>query len=202
MRFMRIMRSPAVAAALLLTLFGSDSIASNILANPGFETGSLSPWVNSLDFCSGCTWSVTNTDAHAGGFSAVAHGNRLLTQAFGGIDTALITEASLWLKMPDSGIAAVRFDYSDSSFEENPVDVGPTWAQFDVTAFLHAGKQLVGFGVFGCSGCAGNSATFADDFVLDVVGQRVPMPATFSMLAMGAAGLGILRLKRRLGRRQ
>jgi hypothetical protein len=172
-----------------------NGYAGNILVNPGFETGVLSPWFNSNDFCGGCTWAVTAADAHTGGFSAEVSGNRLLEQDFAAVPTSMITEVSLWLRMPETGIAAVYFLYSDASTEENTVSPGEGWAKFDMTAFLDPGKSLAGFGVYGCSGCAGASITRADDFVVDTA-AGVPEPSTWLLLGSAGAGLGLLKLRR------
>jgi len=167
-----------------LALVTGNAFAANILTNPGFEDGTLTPWFNSSDFCSGCTWSVTSADAHGGTFSASVVGNRLLQQ-FAASPTSAITEASLWLKAPGgSAIAAVYFLYSDSTTEENIVSFGDVWTSFNMTSFLDVGKSLAGFGVYGCSGCG--VPTFADDFTINTA---VPEPETYAMLL---AGLGLL----------
>lgn len=183
-----------------LILFAGTGFAANILVNPGFETGALAPWFNSTDFCGGCTWSVTSSDSHTGTFSAMVSGNRLIEQDFDPVSTALITEVSLWLRMPGgpTAIAAVFFKYSDSSTEENIVTLLTTgWTQFDVTAFLDPGKSLSGVGVFGCTGCGGGSTTFTDDWIVDApVG--VPEPsATWALVALGSTMSALFAPRRR-----
>ena len=167
-----------------LTLLAANGFAGNVLVNPGFETGTLPPWLNTFDFCSGCTWAVTSADSNSGLYSAFVGGNRALEQDFAAIADPSITEASLWLKMPDTGIAAVYFLYSDATYSQNIVSVGNTWTQFDVTSFLDPTKSLVAFGVFGCTGCPGLSETFADDFVVNVV----PEPGSMILLGTGLIG--------------
>lgn len=182
--------------ALSLMMLAGSAFAGNILVNPGFEDGVLAPWFNSNDFCGGCTWAVTSSDSHSGKFSAFVSGNRLLEQDFSPIADSSITEASLWLKMPDTGVAAIYFLYSDATTEENVVSVGSDWTKFDMTSFLDVGKSLAGIGVYGCTGCAGHSLTFADDFVVNS-GGGVPEPGTLVMLGsgiLGAAGM----IRRRL----
>lgn len=176
--------------AFCLVLVAANGFAGNVLVNPGFETGALPPWANTYDFCSGCTWAVTAADSHTGLYSAFVSGNRGLEQDFAAIPDPLITEASLWLKMPDGGVAAIFFLYSDATYAQNIVTVGNTWSFFDVTTFLDPTKSLVSFGVFGCSGCAGTSQTFADDFTVNAT----PEPGTMVMLGTGLMGAaGVLR---------
>ena len=178
-----------------LAILASSAFGGNILGNPGFETGDLPPWSNAMDFCDGCLWSVTGVDAHTGAFSATVSGDRQLEQNFAGIPAASIIEASLWLRMPSTGVAAVFFVYDDSTYAENLVDVGEGWGNFDMTSFLDHAKTLIGFGVWGCSECAGSSITFADDFVVDA-SPAVPEPSTWLLLGFGGAALGFLKLRK------
>jgi hypothetical protein len=182
------MKKLGLAVGLCLVLMAPNAFAGNILVNPGFESGSLPPWFNSNDFCGGCTWEATTADAHAGSYSAWVSGNRLLEQDFAPTSTALISEVSLWLKMPDTGVAAIFFRYSDSSTEENIFSITSDWTQFNVTSYLDAGKSLAGFGVYGCSGCGGRSTTFADDFVV-ATGSVPDAGSSLFLLGLGLVGL-------------
>jgi hypothetical protein len=169
--------------------------AANILVNSGFETGVLAPWTNGTDFCGGCTWAVTGADSHSGSFSAEVSGNRLIVQSFAAVAVSSIIEASLWLRMPETGIAFVEFSYSDASTNGDTMNVGDAWTKFDLVSLLSPGKDLVGFGVYGCSGCAGASVTRADDFLIDV-GTSIPEPTTGLLFVAGSVALALFRHKR------
>ncbi len=162
--------------------------AAPILSNPGFETGSLSPWFQGRDFGGSVNWQVTNTDAHSGIFSAMDNGNKELKQTFSAVPTSLITQVSFWAKHPDPNVRALAVDffYTDGTDQEFQVSTtGTGWNFFDVTSDLASGKQLNGFSIFGNSA----GVTFVDDFAINA---NVPEPATlavFGALAVGAFGV-------------
>ena len=170
---------------LALLLASTSAFGANILSNPGFETGVLSPWTNGSDFCGGCVWGVDGADAHSGTQSAFVDGNRLMLQTFTAIAVSDILEASFWAKHPASVSGAamyVSFDYSDAT--SNGFIISTTssdWEFFNVTSNLAAGKSLVSFGVYG------NSGTLArfDDALIDVGVPAVPEPTTWTLLAAG-----------------
>ena len=188
------------AVALCVMVTPGTASATNILINPGFETGILSPWVNSvpLNFCGSCAWVVTSTDAHTGTNSATITGNRLILQTFSPIATSLITQASLWLRMPGGSptAAAIYFGYSDGSSAEFSASPTSAWAFVNMTGNLAVGKNLVAFGVYGCNGCGGVGSTFADDFVIDAAVAAVPEPGTLALVGLGVLGAAA-RIRRR-----
>lgn len=191
------LKSKLIIALGAVLAMGQAAFGANILVNPGFEDGVLSPWTNDNDFCGGCTWSAITTDAQSGVWSSEVDGNRALLQWFTPVSVSLISEVSFWARHPDGGAGmAVLFRYDDATENEELVGTsGTDWEFFDVTSFLTPGKNLVGFGVYGNSGAL---ARF-DDAVVDARqdgGGQVPEPATFALMGAGLLGLAVRRRMR------
>ncbi len=70
--------------SLLFVIAATPVFATELLSNPGFETGDLSPWYQARDYCNGncVNWNVTNTKSHSGTYSAMDEGNIELRQDF------------------------------------------------------------------------------------------------------------------------
>ena len=148
-----------------LLLAGGAARADQILVNPGFETGSLSPWVNGRNFGGSTPWAITSTDCHTGSFCAEDNGNIELEQTFSAVSTASITDVSFWAMHPaDAAVTALAVDFfyqggGDDEFLVSTTGTG--WnSRLTMTSDLRSGAQLVGFSIFGNSG----GVTLADDF--------------------------------------
>ena len=172
----------------VLFLFGMalEVGAANILDNPGFEDGVLSPWT-------GLDWSVINTENHTGVWSATVDGNHQLKQDITPTFTGLITEVSFWMKQTEAQIAAYTFFYDNGTSDEHLINLNTgDWEFFDVTIELTAGLNLSAFDVYGYgSGDGTPDVTFFDDATIEVV----PIPAAVWLLGSGLIGMFGLRRK-------
>lgn len=194
-----------VFAVLALAGAGSAS-ATNILGNPGFETGSLGPWTVGSNLCTGsfCSpWTVSTAAAESGTYSAVDLGNIELTQTFAAVATSSITDASFWVmhslaRTGGSVPMMVVFGYSNGTTSSVTIDtLNTSWDQEDVTADLASGLMLDSISVFGyapnlneiAGGTAGSAFTYVDDFDIEVAGSTAtPEPGALVLLGSGLIG--------------
>lgn len=182
-------------SAALLALLVTTASAGNLLQNPGFESGSLSPWFNArtqLCFGTCINWAVTTANPHTGIYSAVDTGNIELRQDFAATPASSINNVSFWVNSA-AGVDAFDMFYSDGTDDEFVVFPTPgVWTYEDVTSFLDTTKLLTGFSIFGASP---NIVTYVDDAN---VSTAVPEPGSLLMLGSGLlAAVGALRRKLR-----
>lgn len=140
------------------------NLRSNLLQNPGFETGSLPPWTSD-------GWTVTNADQNSGLYSALGITNIFIRQDFSPIDVATITAITNYEKQP-SGIAfaAVDFIYtSDADYDEFLVAPGMDWTFQNMTSQLRPVGFLSALRFWSYSG-QGDQATWIDDVTIDTEG--------------------------------
>lgn len=177
-----------------LTFYSIDAQADSLppFANPGFESGTLSPWFQDQIFSGTEDWNVTSVDAHSGLFSATAVGDRTIRQNFPPVLGNLVREISFWIKQPSvssglvSGGTAVSYHFSDGgTLVSHRPEVSADWIFIDATA-IFPNSVLTGISISGYSdGTSFEPRTFVDDFTFRVV----PEPST---LMLGAGGFVIL----------
>jgi hypothetical protein len=143
------------------------SMLSELLGNPGFETGSLPPWTTN-------NWTVINTDFHSGAYCAFDLGNYWIRQDFPPVDTADINSASFWCKQPEEGtqLQAVYLHYDDNTHDTDVWNPPDDWTFHDLTPALRPpGSMLVAIQIWGYSGGGGGpDETFLDDVSIDWTG--------------------------------
>ncbi len=169
---------------------------ADMIINGGFETGGLTPWFQGAG--SGVEdWNVTSADSHSGQYSATDVGNIEIRQNFAAIPVNQIVELSYWLKQPEAALSAFHLYYSDSSYYQGAFNLSTTdWEFFDVTSYLEAGKDLVGFSVYGYIGSNEvEDRTYLDDVTLSVV----PVPGAVLLGFIGlSCSAGWLRRRKTL----
>lgn len=142
--------------------------SGNILQNPGFESGALTPWFVSNNFCSSpCKpWTISTIHPRTGTYDAGDIGNIEVEQDFTGVSTSIITKVVLWIRHPTGTFlpAAVDFLYTDGTDQEFVVDTSDQyWDSFDLTSDILSGNTLSGIGVYGFSGGGVTPTTFLDN---------------------------------------
>lgn len=169
--------------------------------NPGFESGSLSPWFQRNDFSDGggFDWTITTSDVHSGTYAAIDEGDRELAQTIASVATSQVTDVSFWMEHPNGSDASayVELLYQDGSANsESSSSTG--WQFFDVTSLLTPGETLTGLGIYGYNG-GGDPITKLDDLSITANVSSVPEASTWAMLLVGFVGLvfaGCLRRRR------
>jgi hypothetical protein len=85
----------------------SSSWATNIIVNPIFEDGDLSPWYG---------WDITSADAHSALHSATVLGRfDKIRQDFSPILTDSINEISFWMRQPETAMSTITLFFADNS---------------------------------------------------------------------------------------
>jgi hypothetical protein len=179
--FSRFRIGHAAAVATLLLIPGL-ALGANILINPDYETGALTPWFQLQDFGGPTNWTITNADAHTGIYSATDQGNKLIAQYFAAVPTSNITLASVWVKNPNALFNAIYLEYSDATSANGLFATTGQWQYVDFTPWLAPGKSLTAVGVWGYSSGGTDERTYVDDWTV----EAVPEPASLGMFACAA----------------
>jgi hypothetical protein len=149
---------------------------SNILTNPGFESGSLPPWTTT-------NWAVTSADANSGTYSAEDIGNFWVMQSFAPVSVGAINSITMWSRQPEPTIQAVDFFYSAVDFDEFLVFPGANWTFHDMTSQLRAAGNLEAIRIWGYSGGGPDEdLTRVDDVAIDAEGANATDTGTWGRI--------------------
>jgi PEP-CTERM motif len=179
-------QSLAAIAFIAAVSAAPGALATEILVNPGFETGSLGPW-----FAAQGSPVISSAEAHSGSFSVSAFSGDLIEQNFTPIATSLVTDVSFWAQRSGGPFDMVELLYADGTSTAFAVSNFSTsnWTFFDVTSHLATGEDLSGIGVWGTS----PGPAYLDDFTVNANTTTVPEPGTLALLSLGVVGLGLHR---------
>lgn len=143
-----------------------QSNGGELLENPGFETGSLTPWYSTV-------WEVTTTSPHTGSYCATGEGNNWVRQDFTGVPVEEVISITFWSRQPEEAIQAIDLYYSDGTYFEDIIWPTADWGFFDITSWLSPGKTLDGIRFWGYSGGGPDpDISFIDDISIEVEGQQ------------------------------
>jgi len=189
-----------------LVLTDSDTAQTNLLVNPGFETGDFTGWTATSSFND---LSVTGFAPHGGSFVtefSVPQGvisSMELKQSIPPVPTDQIGEISFWVrKGEDVGLALAEFraTYTDGSFSTASIpNPGMLWTHIPMTGILDPGKMLSEIRVTDTTIIPGAERDFFDDFLVELVAPSpVPLmgPGTLAMVAVLITGAGVILVRR------
>ena len=192
--------------------------AQNALSNPGFETGSLSPWQDVFNGSGGrenVAWHTTTDFVHSGQYAATATGIRSLSQTFVPVTPQSITQFSFWAASPAFSGASSGFTVSatyssptqgqNQRFTLGSFSPGTQYQFYDFTTQLKsnllANSVLTGLqfnGGIDNFGGFKSPTLYLDDVTLST--NSAPVPEASTTVSLGlllALGLGSLTLAAR-----
>lgn len=134
---------------------------NSLLANPGFEEGTLSPWKTNGDV------EVTAENPHSEQWSAVITGNYYIEQTLAATPTGDISSARFWSwhDAEDQPLLLIEWSYADETSEQRIFEMLDGWNEHDILGDLDAGKDLVTIRIWGYMSTArGPNISVLDDF--------------------------------------
>ncbi|MCD4670934.1 MAG: hypothetical protein K8S14_10870 [Actinomycetia bacterium] len=144
-----------IALAMVSFIFAAPV---ELLLNPGFEDGVLTPWTTN-------NWTIDTADPHSGTYCAFDEGNYWIKQEFTPADVNKIVSITFWHMQPEQAIFAFELYYGPSDYDQEIVYVyDPGWVEYDLTYLLRSTGNLEGIRFWGYSGGGGApDYSFLDD---------------------------------------
>ncbi len=132
--------------------------SSNLVSNSGFETGSLSPWIN----LSGA--SVVSTNAHSGTYAVqTASANSGVSQTVSGLASSHTYTLTGWVKLSNGSDAIYVGVKNYGGTETNNFTTSSTYTQISIT--FTTGASNTSANIY-CWKNGGSAASYCDDFSL------------------------------------
>ncbi len=132
-----------IALALVSFIFAAPV---ELLLNPGFEDGVLTPWTTN-------NWIIDTADPHSGTYCAFDEGNYWIKQEFTPADADKIVSITFWHMQPEIALFAFELYYGPSDYDQEIVFVyDPGWVEYDLTYFLRSTGKLEGIRFWGYTG--------------------------------------------------
>jgi beta-glucanase (GH16 family) len=176
-----------------LGLYAPPIQAANLVLNPGFETGALSPWTSFGAVV------VVNTDAHTGTFAAKITGRGAPEQVVSGLSQNTAYTVSGWAKVGTAGdsICIGAKEYDGTSNQVSQCVTLTSYLQ--VAAAFTTGAANTSAKVFCYHSAGGNKVAYCDDFTLTATSQiptatptpNGPTPTPTATSASGPQPIGI-----------
>jgi len=164
---------------------GGPPILSNVIVNPGFETGDLSGWIPQ-------TWTISTTQPHTGAYDAhdvggSGGGGGCIRQNFNPpLDSDLIASFSFWLRQIDNfGIAQVIVFHQNSGVSVGVAFTNDdnSWTFEDFSSLVRPNDLVTGVHVCGFGlGSPDPDDSWLDDVMLDYEGATAVEPATWGAI--------------------
>jgi len=177
----------------LLTFYAPPIQAANLVLNPGFETGALSPWT------SFGTVVIVNTNAHSGTFAAKITGRGAPEQVVTGLSSNTAYTLTGWAKVgtASDSICVGAKEYDGTSNQVTQCITVTSYLQGSV-AFT-TGATNTSAKVFCYHSAGGNKIAYCDDFTLTATSQiptatstpNGPTPTPTATSASGPQPIGI-----------
>ena len=160
----------------------AGSEAAEVLTNPGFETGSFTPWTTDG------TWGIETSNCHSGSYCASDIGNYYIRQTFTGVPGNTIGSITVWIRQPDPQGSLIILRYSDNTNDgSGPLSPTTSWTQFDMTSVLNRSKTLTAIEIWGfVNGDTIPDITVVDDVSIQTVESNVPLLGWKGLLALAA----------------
>ena len=176
-----------------------DVVGTNLVTNPGFETGSMGAWTLGANDCgmfgdNPCdAWHVTSDNSQSGSYSLEDTGNTEVVQYFTPTPGSVVDDVSFWFMQDPAMMFGYELFYTDGTTSMGVLfPTNDDWEYYNITSSVDPDKMLDGIGFVNYSSPDGNGPAWLDDVVVDPPGipTSTPEPGSLLLLGVGVVMLG------------